>query len=150
MKYQYHNDGTNTRYTVDGVDYARLEDMPEEHRAHFSNLDKNNNGVPDNIESLFNTLNNSSGKSNVRRVATALFDTVKSEMTSDDSTQTLGFASLKGMKDQQKPKLVQKARYDQRGGVIDGAEKSFIPTLIKILLAVLVVLGVAWYFGWIK
>jgi len=68
----------------------------------------------------------------------------------DISTNTVSFASLKGMKDQQKERIIQKPRYDQRGGVTDGGEKSFIPTLIKILLAVLVALGVAWYFGWIK
>src|SRR5690348_8332304 len=116
MNYQYHHDGTNTRYTVNGVEYTRIEDIPEEHRDHFLNIDKNNNGVPDNIEPLLASMNG--GKTSITKVIGALFKTVGTQMMDDNVVEA--------------PVEKNNNRYMQEAG------SSFMPVLIKILIVVFI------------
>jgi hypothetical protein len=135
MNYQYHHDGVNTRYTVNGVEYHRLEDVPEEHRAYFINLDKNKNGIPDSIEPLLSGING--GKTSFTKVIGALFKSVGDQMMSDDTAET--------------PKLEevteQKRSTGRRDHYLRETESRFIPAVIKILVVVLIGLVVAWYFA---
>lgn len=129
MNYQYHHYGANTRYTVNGVEYTRLEDVPEEHRAYFINMDKNKNGIPDNIEPLLASMNG--GKTSITKVIGSLFKTVGEEMMSD--TIESKFKEVK-----EEPKV---NRYLQE------ERNSFMPTVIKVLVVVFIGLLVAWYFS---
>ena len=42
------------KYFVNGKQYDRLEDIPEEFKSYFA--DKNNNGIPDQFDSLFDSM----------------------------------------------------------------------------------------------
>jgi|GEM_PF-5840078 len=42
------------KYFVNGKQYDRLEDIPEEFKSYF--VDKNNNGIPDQFDSLFDSM----------------------------------------------------------------------------------------------
>ncbi|HZY82451.1 MAG TPA: hypothetical protein VFE50_23155 [Cyclobacteriaceae bacterium] len=134
MNYQYHHDGTTTRYTVNGIEYTSLEDVPEEHRAHFINMDKNKNGIPDNIEPLLASMNG--GKTSITKVIGALFKSVGEQMTEDASLEEVKeVKEVKEIKEQPKTNLY-----------LQEKESSFMPTIIKILVVVFIGLMIAWYF----
>lgn len=151
MNYKYHNDGTNTVYTVNGKQYTRLEDVPEEHRAYFINLDKNKNGIPDSIEPLLSRMKDGSGTTSITKVIGSLFKSVGEQMTSDnsDAAETISLEEIKEKEKIQKP-VDQRRTYDRNGRVVQPGESSFMPTLIKILVGILIGLAIAWYFGVIK
>jgi hypothetical protein len=65
-----------TKYFVNGKEYNRLEDVPEEFRSRF--IDANNNGIPDQMDDLFDAFNGNKEGSRVTNVVKALFNTVKS------------------------------------------------------------------------
>jgi hypothetical protein len=152
MNYQYTHDGTTPRYIVNGVEYNRIEDVPAEHRDYFVNIDKNNNGIPDSIEPLWDAVSSSSGKPNMLKLFGALFKTVRQDMTSGNTIDISDFNEVKETKQATQPSsnVQQKRNYDSRGNVMQQGEKSMIPTIIMILVVVLIGLTVAWYFGVIK
>ena len=152
MNYQYHHDGTNARYTVNGTEYARLEDVPQEHRAYFENMDKNKNGIPDNVEGLLDAMNGPSGKPNLRKVIGTLFKAVGENMTSDN-TQNVDFQEVKEEKtitESHRTSVEPRGTYNKSGRVVQQGESSFLPTLIKILITAAIIIGVLWYLGLIK
>jgi hypothetical protein len=145
MNYQYSDDGTQKTYTVNGTVYHDIKDVPEEHRAYFLNIDKNNNGIPDKLDPLMDALNGNAG---VGKVLGALFKTVKNEMSADD----IGFDEVKEEKKLHEP--VQPAlkqpyqtgkKYDK--GAVQKGESSFATTLFVVLIVGGLIAAAAWYFG---
>jgi hypothetical protein len=155
MNYQYHSDGTTTRYTINGTDYYKLEDIPEEHRAYFERMDKNKNGVPDNVEGLLDAMNGPSGKTSFRKVIGTLFKVVGENIAKNDF-ETTSFEEVKEVKEI-KTETVNTTRpieeprhtYNQ-GNVVQRGESSFIPTLVKVLVAAVLILAALWFLGVIK
>lgn len=164
MNYQYHNDGTNTRYTVNGKVYEKLEDVPAEHRAYFENMDKNKNGMPDNVEELFEAFKGTNGKASFGKVLGALFRTVRNTAVIDikkvaSDIKTIDFEEVKGVKEvkgssEEKPvntnrstTVTPRRNYDKQGRVVLQGEKSFLPTLIKILVVATVIIASLWFMG---
>ncbi len=143
MNYQYQDDGTTKTYTINGKVYHDIKDVPEQHRAYFLNIDKNNDGVPDNLEPLMDALN---GKAGVGKVLGTLFSTVKSEMAKDIAFEELKDEKIiPGATPTVKQSFQSGKRYDK--GAVQKGESSFGTTLLVMLVAGAVVAVAAWYFG---
>jgi hypothetical protein len=102
-----------TRYFVNGKMYERLEDVPEEFRTHF--LDRNNNGIPDQIENIFS--------GSPKDFFGSVFGAMKETFTNPPQT----------------PEPPKAKRYDI------GRESSTLPTLIKISIGILIGIVIAWF-----
>ena len=149
-QYQFDQNGKIATYTVNGETYSRLADVPAEHRAYFANIDKNNNGIPDQVEPFMDLVQNSNYKPSAFSVLRALFSLVRTEFKNNNKTiETTAFEEVKEVKKETPVFGQTKSAYNQQGGVMQQGESSFIPTLIKILLVILILLTGAWYFGWI-
>jgi len=158
MNYQFHSDGTTTRYTVNGTDYYKLEDIPAEHRGYFEKMDKNKNGVPDNVERLLDAMKGPSGRTSFRKVIGTMFKMMGETIAKDDIDAP--FEEVKEVKSEtvnttttaeERRNVAEPRRtYDKQGHVVQRGETSFIPALIKILVGAVVILGILWFAGVIK
>jgi hypothetical protein len=113
------SNGKNT-YWVNEISYDRIEDIPEEFKHHFSDTD--NNGIPDQFDGLMKTVNRMGGNNSFRGLFKSLLST----------------ENLKEIR----PSTSAPAPTFSRGT----NESSFIPTLIKIVIAGLIVSVVAWIY----
>ncbi len=72
MKTRYEEINGKRRYFVNDKEYASLDEVPKEYRSYFN--DANNNGVPDEVESLMEGFK---GGNDLSKVLNGLFTSVK-------------------------------------------------------------------------